>query len=468
MSFTQALFQEQFLAGEREREERLNDAWAKYHGVWREKGSNFGWPKPLSSTRTDPQANDCTKINFARLIVNKVVSALFGYDLDFEIDGERESEAEQYLKSVFEANRGMVFFHKLGVNGGVCGQVFVRIDYAVPGVAGPRLIVWDPARVSVRWDPRDYERVVSYSYYWNAVDPARGSARAYRQVVYEESPGRWIVTEQTSEFGRMNWVDVMEPVAWPFPWCPVVTAQNLPVPNEFWGQSDIESDITHINEVINFSISNLQRILRLNAHPITWGSGLSGESIVVDPGMLLKLPEGATLQNLEMQSDMQPALSHIENLRQLLHELARIPEVSTGRVENVGQLSGVALKILYAPLLDLVETKRLTYGALIQELGDRVLELGGYGAGHSVKVQWPDVIPGDTEAEARVATMYRELGVSQDTVLSRLGFDPEQEREKRDEEAGADESLVEALLARYDRGEQGPLPRGVGAGDDDV
>lgn len=461
MNIAQSLYQQQFIAAELERERRMQDAWARYHGLWRDKASAFGWPRPLASTRSDPNASDCTKVNFARLIVNKSVSALFGFKLDFEVDGERESDEEVYLREVLDAAGGMSFFTRLGVNGGVCGHTFVRLDFPYPGKRYPRLILWDPARVQVRWDPRDYERVTSYSYYWTATDSRDSTSRVFRQVVLEESPGAWLIVDEVSDFGRTNWREVQEPIRWPFPWAPVSACQNLPVPNEYWGQSDIEEDILHVNEALNFSLSNLQRVLRLNAHPITWGSGLSGETIAVDPGMLLKLPEGATLQNLEMQSEMEPTLRHIETLRQMLHELARVPEVAAGRLEDVGQLSGTALKILYAPLYELTETKRMLYGPLIRGLGDHLLEMGGFGAGHVVEAQWPEVVPGDPEAEARVARLYQELGVSQDTILSRLGFDPEREREKRQEESEYDDRLTEALLARYDRGGAGPLPLGV-------
>jgi len=47
--------------------------------------------------------------------------------------------------------------------------------------------------------------------------------------------------------------------------------------------------------------------------------------------------------------------------------------------------------------------------------------------------------------------LHKELGASADTLLQRLGFDPDLEREKR--EAGAKE-LSDRLLAAFDRGER--------------
>ena len=48
-------------------------------------------------------------------------------------------------------------------------------------------------------------------------------------------------------------------------------------------------------------------------------------------------------------------------------------EVSVGKVDNIGALSGVALEILYQPLMELTYVKQMTYGPLLEEVNRRAL-----------------------------------------------------------------------------------------------
>jgi hypothetical protein len=77
------------------------------------------------------------------------------------------------------------------------------------------------------------------------------------------------------------------------------------------------------------------------------------------------------------------------------------------------------------------------------ELNRRLLEIAGFGDDLMTTLHWPELIPGDPDAEAKTLLMWQQLGVSQDTILRRLGLDPELEREKRNMSAG--EATMRAL-----------------------
>lgn len=76
--------------------------------------------------------------------------------------------------------------------------------------------------------------------------------------------------------------------------------------------------------------------------------------------------------------------------------------------------------------------------------------VGGHGDDNRTVLHWPELLPGDPRAEAETAILQQQLGVSADTLLERLGFDPELERQKRS--AGAQE-LGEKMLDAFERGE---------------
>jgi hypothetical protein len=414
---------------------QFKEAWERYYGRF---------PKPLKVKSGQPDDNII--VNFARVVVDKGVSFLFGQDVGFELDETQQTPEEDWLQACWETNRKTTFLQKLALNGGVCGHAFVKI--VVDQSPYPRLILLDPATVLPIWDPHDIERVLRYRIQYPATDPNTGKPLTIRQWI-ELDGAIWRITDQVSRDGGA-WQTTAETV-WPHPWPPIVDCQNLPNPNEFFGLPDLAEDILQLNAGINFVLSNLARIIRFHAHPKTWGKGFTAAqlNIAVDETIVLPSPE-ATLQNLEMESDLASSIAFYSRLREALHEVARVPEVATGRMENVGQLSGVALSILYQPLLEKTETKRRTYGDLLVELNRRMLALGGFGEDNITVLHWPELLPGDVLQERQAALMDHQLGVSARTLLQQLGYDPELEQQKRAEE---DATLGEQLLTAFDRDE---------------
>lgn len=422
-------------AAEVEHAAAISRRWRAYHGQH---------PKPL---RVRPgQPDDNVIVNYARIVVDKGVSFLFGRDVRFELDEVNDTEAEAWLEACWRANRKMTLLQKLALNGTIAGHAFLKI---VPGQPYPRLVVLDPALVTVTVAPDDHEAVLRYKVQYTAPDPATGKPVVFRQLI-ERDGARWQITDQRSVADSDVWQTVSQS-AWPYQWPPIVDCQNLPCPNEYWGISDLEDDILQLNASINFVLSNIARIIRYHAHPKTWGRGFSASqlNIAVDETIVLPSPD-ASLQNLEMQSDLASSIQLYQRLREALHEVSRVPEVATGKLENIGSLSGVALQILYQPLIEKTEAKRRTYGDLLVELNRRLLALGGFGEDNYTVIHWPELIPGDPESEAKTLLMWNQLGVSQDTILQRLGLDPDLERQKRE---GTSAALGDQMLAAFEKGQ---------------
>lgn len=443
---------------EDERRKRIQHAWQAYHG---------DSPKPLRPTKSDPRAEDNVRLNFGRLVVDKGVSFLFGSELCFEVDPSdnaeaeegKESKADLWLEKCWAANRKMTTLHRLGINGGVTGDVFLKLKAADPlrGKPFPRVVVLDPQNVQVRVRADDWEEVDSYLIQWHGVDPGSNPpvAVAYRQTIQRDG-NAWVITDEESRGNVAAWKQTAEE-RWPYPWSPVLHCQNLPSPNEYYGLSDLEPAVLEANGAINFVVSNLNRIIRIHAHPKTWGRGFAATEMKIGVDEMIVLPsEEGELQNLEMLSDLSSSLAHLAQLKDAYHEITRIPAVATGKVENLGQLSGLALRILYGPLVELTETKRLVYGEMLQELCNRLLELGGFGGEHEIKLQWSSVTPTDQQADATTATLWDQLGVSKDTILTKLGFDPEVEEQKRSEEAAEAGNVGNVLLQQFDKGQAVP------------
>lgn len=426
-----------------ERRKKIANAWECYQGKY---------PDSLKKTVSDPMAADNIKVNFAAPLVDKGVSFLVGQALDFEIDGADESSQDLYLDAVWEENKQDSLLHLMAMNGGATGDVFVRLMLpdTAKGKKYARILNLDPACVTPIWNMDDYEDILGWVVQWNAVDPYTGKP-VVRRSIYEPEGGRWVITEQISRGDSTNWLPWGDPSYWPYPWSPILHCQNLPMPNEYYGISDIEQHVLSINYAVNFVLSNMARIIRTHAHPKTWGTGFTGKQVDMSVDSMLLLPKDSKLENLEMQTDLGSTLELYKRLKELLHEVARVPEVATGRVDNIGPLSGVALKILYQSLIEKNQTKQVFYGDLFRELNLRLLEIGKQGAAKII-IHYPDPLPKDVKDEAEAALILEQVGVSKNTVLTELGYDPEAEAKKVEEETKAANALGAQMLDQFDKG----------------
>lgn len=447
--------------GERQHWQRVKHRWERYEGTF---------PKPLKKRPNQPDDN--VSINKLRLIVDKGVSFLFGQGVGFQLDENDQLPEEDYLDAVWLNNRRMTKLQQIATNGGVAGHTFVKMAldwYGYPrtiqqteggepdpnaGKPIPRLIVLDPETVWPTWDENDLDHVLRWRIQWNGVDPQTGKPIIRRQLITprgDEPNARWLIRDEYQFVGAQSWT-LLQELLWPFTWAPIFHCQNLPNPNEFWGCPDISDDIIHVNEMMNLNYSNWLRIQLTHGHPRTWGRGLGATQdlkLGIDEIAIFQSAD-AHLETLQMQSQGEGAKVLADTLDEKFHELTRVPPIATGKVESVGAFSGVALQILYQPLIEKTQTKQATYGDLLVEINRAILEIGGYGANRVTQLVWPNLLPKNDLEEAQAAVLWQQAGVSQDTLMEKAGFDPMKEAEKRTasaEQGGGD------MLAAFDRGQ---------------
>lgn len=426
---------------ERQRIERFAAAWAAYYG----RG-----PKPLRIKAGKPDDN--VQANHLRTIVNKGVTALVGKGMKWDYGDDEQAQA--YLDAIWKGSRRSRTLKTCVLNGAVCGHTFMKI---APQAAGmPRIIVLDPATVTAYWKKDDLNAVYKYRIQWNDVDDT-GRPIIRRQIIEQVSESEWLITDAESRPDSTVWTTTAT-TRWPYAFAPIIDCQNLPAPNEFWGLADIEADVIGLQRSIDFTLSNLQRIIRYHAHPKTWGKGFNATDLRVAADETIVLPNaGAELHNLEMTSDLGSSLELYKRMKEALHAITQVPEVATGKLDTSGPLSGVALQVLYQPLVEITDAKREEYGEMFLELNRRLLVLANMAPSPGTLI-WPDVIPKDAKAERETAVIDEQLGVSQDTILQQLGYDPDAEAAKRDANGtDAADKLLTAMTRR-------PLPTSGGTG----
>jgi hypothetical protein len=419
---------------------------------------NGDYAAPL---RTKPGApNDNITMNLCRSIVDKSVSFLFGRPIEFAIDNDStRSPDELLLDAVWENSNKDSLLQRLATNGGIYGQVFVKIRIEA---TMPRLLVIDPTCVTVETAHDDYTQVNRYIIRWKVIlDEVTKKTRIYRQRIsripsqlffnvngdLENKAQSWFIEDDYADVTwdhtptDEDWVRIGTE-DWPYEFAPIAECQNLPSANEYWGISDIEPDVIKLVEAANRSVSNINRIIRNHAFPKTYTIGLDGgqaERVVIDPEGIIHIPGDPTqvkFANLEMQSDLASSLNFYDRLREAVYEVSRTPEVASGKVQDLAYLSAMAMQILYGPMLEKTNTKRMVYGAFLSDVCRRILTIMGRAIPDPVQVVWPETFPRDAQMETLTAINKLQLGFSSDTLVAELGGDPKYERERRKDDPG--------------------------------
>lgn len=389
--------------------------------------------------------DDNVTVNLSRRVVNKSASFLFGKPLQWELqEGGGETPEEQALEEVWKSDEWrQTFLHETAINGGVCGTAYIQM---IPreGML-PRLVNLDPAIVFPRWNPSDIDEVWAYELRW------RNGEEVTRTVhSMQDSGNAWETWTERLQQGR--WVMEEAPEIWPWSWPMIVHNKNLANPNEFYGLSDLED--ADMNDAINAVASNINRITRIFAHPITWGRGFNMDEY--DPSrMLLTNNPDAMMGALELGRDLQSSQDYLRFLRTMFAEITQVPENDPDRLA-LGAQSGFALRILFGDLLDKTHTKRSLYGQSIVELNRRLLDMMGYGPDKTVTLHWEDPLPVDETSEMTADKFDLEAGLSSvETMQRKRGYDPETEGERIAAQKVQTATIGETLLAAFDRGNDG-------------
>ena len=484
--------EEAYEAELRARCDRHKMNWAYYYGNHR---------APLKNDRTG--TDDNLIVNLMEGIVDKSVSTLIGVEdngllTGVELDiadepgeagfvqkagqalrrvfGQQPEEPadtanQDYLDAVCKANKWTLLLLDTFMNGAVCGHAFWKLlpDEVMSddGYSLPRIVNLNPDHVTAFWHTMDMDNVL-----WYRIQAGESGYRVRQDIVKLMSEdgnatGEWAIYDYTETRAGL-WQLKQEPQTWPYGWPPVIDWKNLPNPNSYYGRDDIEGK-GKLNDGLNLTISNIQRILKHHAHPKTVVTGARVADIVeTEVGGLFSITsDAAKVYNLEMQSDLTSSLNFAMLLWRAIFDLAR--ELNPGTVaDKLGAITNFGLRVLFADSLAKSGMKRMLATEALTRTAHHLLEMGGGDPTVTVNVIWPDPLPSDPLATAQALQIMTTLGLSQDTALERAGYDPEQEAQKRERDqfeqaavsrANSGAQLVQQLMAGRMQPPQGQPPQ---------
>ncbi len=425
----------------------IERAWKAYRGDWT-------GHMPLKVERGDPDDN--VLVNRCAPIVDKGVSFLFGDAPKIEVkDKTGKKDGPKAAQDALDAALGdeddfMTTFTMLSMNGGVAGHTFAKLLPAEKDddedVDYPRIVVQDPSNYWVVTDPDDVNCPLQYVCEYECDRPGGKKVTTRVVTAREDEDAPWMITTYERErlaigdagSGNLDsssqgtWL-ICEEEEWPYDWAPIHDCMNLPNPNEYWGVPDLTSDIIHLNGVLNYVESNINKIGRLHGTPFTYALGADAKDLTIAPGRIICFPSSDTkVGAVQWAGDLANLMAYAGEVRADMDEQSRVPAVATGRLSELPRaLSGVALQMLFAPLVEKTTLKRRLYGKLVRSLCEHILEMcNKEWVGLKVHINWPNLLPSDDLAAAQTAQVWQAIGVSPDTLMDQGGFNAEAERQK--------------------------------------
>lgn len=361
------------------------------------------------------------------------------------------------LNKVWKENRKKSFLFNMGLSGSIHGDVFVKI---VPDAAGlknqyPRLLMLDPANVDVEWDQNDCTRPLKFAieYIIEEENPQSHVVEPklrIQEIVAVENEDKtkiehWTMQDYEHPMGYVQNVGFTPleggkvPVGpeeiWPYSWPPIEHCQNVELPHMFWGLPDLDESTVEVIESLQRSMSSLNKIVRIHASPRMFAKNVMPDQIDeidVSADNIITLPNmEADLNVLQTLGNLSPSIEYAREQRKMMLEMIQMPPIALGEFESASTaISGVTLSILYAPLLQKTELKRISYGDMIERLNHKILTLMGFDEEEfeSLILVWPEAMPGSAYLERQTLQQDQQMGASSHTVLSRLGYDPKEER----------------------------------------
>ncbi len=213
---------------------------------------------------------------------------------------------------------------------------------------------------------------------------------------------------------------------------PLVHIQNIAVPFQYSGTSDVEQLIP-LQDELNTRLSDRANRITRQSFKMYLGKGIDGfNELPVAPGrMWVTDNSAADVVEFGGEASSPSEDQHITELREAMDKTSGVTPIAAGAIRGrIGNLtSAAALRVTMMSLLAKTERKRVTYGAAIQRMCELALEwLDRAGLFNTepqerkVEVRWQGLLPDSQIDRLREAQVKQSLGIPSDVILTELGY----------------------------------------------
>ena len=398
---------------------------------------------------------DALTINYARTLLRKTVSYIFNEPVGMNIPANRSALARanqaEHKLTVWRDTLGLTRLDiSLAMQAVTQGDSAMKVTWNTEGDM-PSVVAVDPASLTVKTSP-DHPRHVEQVRHLYRATPRQLQEQFGASIDIATDMNKPVPTLEVWNDSRLRVLvngQTITDIANPYGMIPYIIIANDPLPDQFWGQSDLV-DLMPVCTEINRRMSVFSQILDLSGAPITVLEGVDGtEGIRIGPGAKWELPEGARAYLLDLMqgggAEMQ--LKYMDLLFRMLHDLSETPRTAFG--DSGRDLSGAALEVEIQPLVQKVQRKRRQWDTALSQRAELMLRMMAHH--HRVDISgfetpvaiWPPILPSDANAAVRNAVARVQHGLmSRRSAMSALGeHDPDAELRQM-----ASEPLVKGTL----------------------
>lgn len=325
--------------------------------------------------------------NYVKAFTDYIINFTFGRGVSFRSPKETDSIVPDLLKRVWEVdNDKESILYEMGQQGGVTGDVFVKVAYEearlqppgpesgqppldpgivqqfVPGKV--RIIPLNSSFCFPEWHPHDRNRLLRFKLkyrFWGTSNEGTRQIFTYTEILTDTMIEEYVNDELISS--RPN----------PLGEIPVVHIPNTMVSGSPWGLGDCES-IHTLNRQYNEIATDIADIINYHAAPVTVITGAKASQLEKGPKKVWGgLPKEAQVFNLENGVQLSGPMEYMAMLKTSMHEMVGVPESALGQMQPISNTSGVALSIQFQPLMNRYQQKIVQYSLGLQKINALVM-----------------------------------------------------------------------------------------------
>lgn len=390
--------------------------------------------------------------------IETIVDFLFGrkFTLTSKLaDTDRGNEIVEILNKVFEANGGILFFQQLALLGSIYGfvDVIVRTDELfnhspadaggsepgtianTPSILGNIILeAIEPVRSLPVLNENDYRKIDFYIQYYHKQHNELADTDDRGLIADDRLPrqSRCLEVISAEHWQRYEDDELIAQGENLLGCLPVVHIQNMAIPYQYEGRSDVEPLIP-LQDELNTRLSDRASRITLQSFKMYLGKGIDNfNKLPIGPGVMWNTNNTEAKIDEFGGDDGSPAESeHIQQVRDAMEKTSGVAAIAAGIIRNrIGNLtSAVALKITLMGILAKNQRKRQCYGKGIADLAKLILaalDKSGVFANEpherEIEIHWPNPLPENITEILQEAKLKKELGVPVEQVLKEIGY----------------------------------------------
>ena len=362
------------------------------------------WIQPYDDGERKPVTNFC------QTVVNKSTSFFVAQGFVFKaIEGNEE--VAKALSAIWESMGGNFLFRSLALENSMLGDSYLLfyIETTDKDTGKPlpknkwKLCSKQLTSVCVfpKFNKKD-QRILDCCVVQYPTSVANGSVNFTTHIYWPDKIRTYVDSQNDKEFTE---------VPNDFGFVPIVHFRNKINPTLEFGLSDL-ANIVQLNEEYNTIKLSVRRIIDYHAEPTTVIFGARASKLEKGAKKLWSnLPVEARVENLAFESDLPATNKYLADVKLEIREEAGLPSVAFQTDNAISNTSGIALRVLYAPLYEKKREKEEAFSHSFQRMIEVMVkgtELLGFDLSTladapelltSITPEYTDALPKDLSAD---------------------------------------------------------------------